>query len=115
MLAFGLAAAGPVMAQQTTPQAQQQAPAASTDYSDTQLKKFADASDKVAAVMQEYSPKVQATEDETERQKLLEEADKKMVAHVQDEGLSVEEFNGINMAIQQDPKVLERMKEVSNK
>lgn len=107
LLAFGLIAS-PVMAQQASG-------AATTEYSDAQLEKFANASEKVAMVMQEYSPKVQEASDEGQRQELLEEADKKMVAHVQDEGLSVEEFNGINTAIQQDPEVLERMKEISNK
>lgn len=107
LLAFGLIAS-PVMAQQANG-------AEATEYSDTQLQKFANASEKVAMVMQEYSPKVQEAGDEDQRQQLLEEADKKMVAHVQDEGLSVEEFNGINTAIQQDPEVLERMQKISNK
>ena len=97
----------PLMAQGTA------APAQQTQYSDVQLSKFANASEKVAAVVQEYNPKVQSTNDEDKRQQLLEEADKKMVASVQDEGLTVEEFNGINQAIQQDPQVLERMQRLS--
>lgn len=97
----------PVMAQNTP------APTQQSQYSDAQLNKFMNASEKVAVIVQEYNPKVQSTKDEDKRQQLLEEADQKMVASVQDEGLTVEEFNGINQSIQQDPEMVERIKKLS--
>lgn len=108
MLALG---AAPAVAQQAqAPAATQQAP---VNYSDTQLEKFVSASKKVAVISQEYTPKLQSTSDEATRQEVYREADEKMVSVVRDEGMSVEEFNGINQAIQQDPALMERVQNLA--
>src|SRR3546814_20865230 len=82
------------------------------DYSDAQLERFVSASQKVAMISQEYTPKLQATQNETTKKKVFEEADQKMVKAVQDEGMTVDQFNGINQALQQDPKLVERIQEI---
>ncbi|WP_017525415.1 DUF4168 domain-containing protein [Pusillimonas noertemannii] len=110
LLALG-AAAAPSMAQQAQAPAAQQAPAA--NYSDAQLEKFVSASKKVAVISQEYTPKLQSSTDETTRQEVYREADQKMVDVVRKEGMSVEEFNGINQAIQQDPALMERVQNIA--
>ncbi len=110
LLALG-AAAAPSMAQQAQAPAAQQAPAAS--YSDAQLEKFVSASKKVAVISQEYTPKLQSSTDEATRQEVYREADQKMVDVVRKEGMSVEEFNGINQAIQQDPALMERVQNIA--
>lgn len=108
MLALG---AAPAVAQQAqAPAATQQAP---VNYSDSQLEKFVSASKKVAVISQEYTPKLQSTNDEATRQEVYREADEKMVSVVRDEGMSVEEFNGINQAIQQDPALMERVQNLA--
>ncbi|NYT68127.1 DUF4168 domain-containing protein [Pusillimonas noertemannii] len=110
LLALG-AAAAPSMAQQAQAPAAQQAPAA--NYSDAQLEKFVSASKKVAVISQEYTPKLQSSTDEATRQEVYREADQKMVDVVRKEGMSVEEFNGINQAIQQDPALMERVQNIA--
>lgn len=111
LLAVG-AAAAPAMAQQpaSAPAASQQAP---VSYSDVQLEKFVSASKKVAVISQEYTPKFQSSNDEATRQQVYREADEKMVSVVRDEGLTVDEFNGINQAIQQDPALMERVQNIA--
>ena len=109
LLAMG-AAAAPSMAQQAQAPAAQQAP---VNYSDAQLEKFVSASKKVAVISQEYTPKLQSSTDEATRQEVYREADQKMVDVVRKEGMSVEEFNGINQAIQQDPALMERVQNIA--
>jgi len=114
LLALG-AATGSAIAQQAQAPATKPAPAApAQNYSDAQLEKFVSASKKVAVISQEYTPKLQSSKDETTRQQVYREADKKMVDVVQQEGMSVDEFNGINQAIQQDPALMQRVQNMAN-
>jgi hypothetical protein len=73
------------------------------------LQRFASASQKISGVVDEYRPKVDAAKTDAAKQKVVEEADAKMVKLVQADGLSVEEFNGIGQAIQQDPQLKQRL------
>lgn len=109
VVALGLSTT-PALAQQT-PAANPQVPMTAPDqnYSDAQLQKFVNASQKVAVISQQYTPQLETAKDDATRQKVYQEADKKMVAVVKDEGLSVGEFNGINQAVQQDPKLEQRV------
>jgi len=106
ILAAGLAAA-PAYAQSAAPAQPPAAPAIKP--SDAQLEKFAGASQKVALVADEYRPRVQAAQDDGTRQQLLKEADQKMVSVVNADGMTVDEFNGISLAIQQDPTLQQRV------
>lgn len=84
-----------------------------TSYSQTDLQKFVAAAEKVSVLTQEYAPKVQATSSSDEREAVVKEADEKMMGAVQDEGLTVEKFLAINQAAQADPKLQERLVELS--
>lgn len=99
--------------------AQQAAPAAQTQSavtpSDAQLQKFAAASQKVAMVADEYRPRLEAAKDEPAREQVYREADEKMVKAVQADGLTVDEFNGIGQAIEQDPQLRQRVIEMAQK
>lgn len=108
IIAFGLAS-GPVFGQQPAQTAPPASVAPADSYSDAQLEKFISASQKVAVISQEYTPKIEATSDQQQREEIFREADEKMVSVVQDEGLSVGEFNGINQALQQDPELEQRV------
>jgi len=112
LLAIGITS-GAAMAQQ--PAAQPAAPTAApaSSYSDAQLERFVSASEKVAMISQEYTPKLQASQDETAQKKIFEEADQKMVKAVHDEGLTVDQFNGINQSLQQDPNLVKRVQEIA--
>ncbi|NYT24131.1 DUF4168 domain-containing protein [Alcaligenaceae bacterium] len=114
MLAAGLAAA-PVMAQtaaQAPAPAQPVAPVVQP--TDAQLQKFVQASQKVAAVAEEYRPKLHASPDDGAREQVMREADEKMIQLVRADGLTVDEFNGIGAAVQQDPQLRQRAIELAN-
>lgn len=111
------ASLSPVMAvAQTAPAAQppaQMQPAIKP--TDAQLEKFASASQKVSVVADEYRPKLQAAKDDSARQQVYREADEKMVKVVQADGLTVDEFNGIGQAVQQDPTLRKRVVDIVQK
>jgi len=77
--------------------------------SEEQLQKFASASQKVAMVADEYRPKLQAAKDDAAREQVYREADEKMVRMVNADGLTVDEFNGIGQAVDQDPQLRQRV------
>jgi len=83
--------------------------------SEAQLQKFANASQKVAMVADEYRPKLQAAKDDAAREQVYREADEKMVRMVNADGLTVDEFNGIGQAIEQDPQLRQRVVEMAQK
>ncbi len=85
----------------------------SSQFSDTDLQKFVAASQKVAVISQDYAPKLQEAEDPTEQQKVLEEADQKMISAVEKEGISVDQFMMINQAAQQDPALAQRIQGIA--
>jgi len=107
LLATGLA--GAAAAQDAAP-----APQPIVSPSETQLDKYASAVQKVAVVAEQYRPRVQAAQDDASRQQVLKEADEKMVSLVQADNLTVEEYNGISQAVQQDPELRQRVIEKIN-
>ena len=112
ILAVAALSGAPALAQNApasqSPSQTQAAPPA-IQPSDQQLQRFASASQKVSGVVDEYRPKVDAAKSDAAKQKVVEEADAKMVKLVQADGLSVEEFNGIGRAVQQDPQLKQRL------
>ena len=95
LLAISITGAGVAVAQQ--PAAQPNAPM----------------TEKVAMISQEYTPKLQASKDEATQKEMFEEADKKMVKAVHDEGMTVDQFNGINQSLQRDPNLVKRVQEIA--
>lgn len=108
MLTAALSGA-PALAQNAPPASQTPMAPAAVQPTDQQLQRFASASQKVSGVVDEYRPKVDAAKTDDAKQKLIQEADAKMVKLVQADGLSVEEFNGIGHAVQQNPQLKERL------
>lgn len=94
----------------TTGQPQAAAPA--QDFSEQQLQQFADASQEIATVSQEYTERLQSAEGEEAQQEIRMEANEKMVEEVEDSGLDVDTFNAIGQAIQQDPELMQRVQEM---
>ncbi|WP_163559890.1 DUF4168 domain-containing protein [Halomonas sp. NO4] len=96
------------------PAATQQQPSVSAeDISDQQLQQFADASQEIAVISQEYTQRLQEAEDEQTQQEVRMEANDKMVEVVEDSGLDVDTFNAIGQAIQQDPEMMQRVQEMA--
>ncbi|WP_404471386.1 DUF4168 domain-containing protein [Vreelandella venusta] len=115
LLATGLLA-GTAHAQQTQdpaqdPMATQQAPA--QDFSDQQLQQFADASQEIAVISQEYTQRLQEAEGEAAQQEVRAEANDRMIDIVEDSGLDVDTFNAIGQSIQQDPEMMQRVQEMA--
>jgi len=92
---------------------QAQATATAQDFSDQQLQQFADASQEIAVISQEYTQELQAAEGEQAQQDVRMEANDKMVEAVEQSGLDVDTFNAIGQAIQQDPDMMQRVQEMA--
>lgn len=83
------------------------------DFSDAQLQQFADASQEIAVLSQEYTERLQAAEGEEAQQQVRVEANEEMVSVVEESGLKVDTFNAIGQAIQQDPELMKRVQEMA--
>ena len=77
--------------------------------SEAQIQQYVNAARKVEAVVQDYQPRLQSAQDDIARQAVIQEADEKMVAAVQSDGLTVDQYNGISVAVQQDPELRQRI------
>ncbi|MBZ5486163.1 DUF4168 domain-containing protein [Halomonas aquamarina] len=91
---------------------QQAAPA--QDFSDQELQQFADASQEIAVISQEYTQRLQEAEDEAAQQEVRTEANDRMIEVVEDSGLDVDTFNAIGQSIQQDPEMMQRVQEMAS-
>lgn len=117
LLTAGLMSAQAAFAQQDPAQdpavAPEQQAAPAQDFSDEQLQQFADASQEIAMISQEYTERLQAAEDEASQQEVRMEANDRMVEVVEDSGLDVDTFNAIGHSIQQDPEMMQRVQEMA--
>ena len=95
------------------PAAQPQAQAPAQDFSDDQLQQFADASQEIAVISQEYTERLHAAEDEQAQQEVRMEANDRMVEVVEENGLDVDTFNAVGHAIQQDPELMQRVQQMA--
>lgn len=74
---------------------------------DQQIEQYADAAQEVAIIAAAYQPKLESATTEEQRMQIMQEADQEMVAKVQEHGLSVDDYNGISLAVQQDVRLRE--------
>ncbi|MCS2609695.1 DUF4168 domain-containing protein [Halomonas dongshanensis] len=111
-LMAGVANAQEAQAPAQDPMATQQAPA--QDFSDQQLQQFADASQEIAVISQEYTERLHAADDEAAQQEVRTEANDRMIEVVENSGLDVDTFNAIGQAIQQDPEMMQRVQEMAS-
>jgi len=92
VLAFALGlAAAPAMAQQ--------------QFSEQQLDAFAETVVAVNPLIMDWNQKIQAAQSEQEKQQLAEQARAQVVSAIEDGGLSVETYNQIAQAAQNDPEL----------
>lgn len=78
------------------------------------LETFLEARAEVLNVQKEYSSRLQSVEDDQEVADLQAEVREKMVMVVQDAGLSVDEFNRIAQAAQNDPDVAAKLESLAD-
>ena len=110
--AIALLAAGSFMAPAT--QAQQKPfdpPSASTPTSipDTKLDAVAAAAKRVVAIGDSYEQKLAKAAGDSEKEKIVDEANKAVTKAVNDQGLSVDEYVSIMKVAQDDPAVRDRL------
>ena len=109
-ISFGLAA--PIAHAQSTAPVPSAPPAPQIiEPSDQQLDQYAIAAQQLTVVAADYQPKLEAATDDQARQNIMREADGKMVAVVEKSGLSVDQYNGISLAIQQDPTLRQQVEQ----
>jgi len=81
---------------------------------DQKLDATAAALDQIADVKESYTKQIEATPSDSDKQRLVDDANKALVKAVTDQGLSVEEYTSIMVVAQNDPmvrqKILQRMK-----
>ncbi len=95
-LTLGLAAA-PAMAQQ--------------QFSDQQLDAFAETVVAVNPLIMDWNQKIQSAQSEQEKQQLAEQARTQVVSVIEDGGLSIETYNQIAQAAQNDPDLRQDIQE----
>src|SRR3546814_6533851 len=74
LLALGMLSGAAVAQQAPAPSQNSPMTVPTPDYSDAQLERFVSASQKVAMISQEYTPKLQATQNETTKKKEIRRA-----------------------------------------
>jgi len=96
------AASGPALAQE-----------AQTEFSDQQLESFVVAAIAVDEVIREWNPRIQAAENEEQAAQLREEANAALLETIaQTEGMTVEQYQEIGQALQNDPELANRVNEI---
>lgn len=100
--------------QQAAPEAPMPEAAQTVDFSDTDLQKFADVQGDLEKIRNEYSGRLESTEDPDQAAKLQQEASQKMVQTVQDKGLAVETYSNIALAIQSNPELRDKVQSMLN-
>ncbi len=108
ILAFALAAPLPASAQMDSGQP----PISAEDLSETQLESFAAAATRVSEITEQLQMQAQGVENEEELMQLQEQANMQMLQAVEDEGLTVDEYNTIFQVAQVDPELNARLVEM---
>lgn len=91
--------------QQPPPQPPQQQPAMPSQLSQAQIESFADAALEVQQVQQEYDAQVQSAENPEELEQLQQQAQQDAQQAIEDQGMSLDEYNAILQAANQDPQL----------
>jgi hypothetical protein len=79
-----------------------------TSIPDEKLGAAAAALRRVASIKQDYAQRLQQADD-SDKQRLVDEANGALVQAVKDQGLSVEEYTAILVVAQNDPQVREKI------
>lgn len=78
-------------------------------FSQAQLEAYAAAVVKVQEIDRAWQPKIDQAENETEAEIMTTEATDEMIGEIEAEGLSVQEYNAITQAAEQDPQLYDRI------
>lgn len=87
----------------------QQGGQAAANVDEASLNKFKDAFAEVNGIRESFAGKLENVEDPQKAQKLQQQAQEDMVSAVEDAGLSVQEYNQIFAAVQQNPELQQKV------
>jgi hypothetical protein len=85
--------------------AQQQQPMMPPELSQSQIETFADATLELRQVQQEFDAQMQGAQDAAEIERLQQQAQQEAQQAIEGNGLSVDEYNAIVQAANQDPQL----------
>lgn len=80
-----------------------------TDVSDEMVAKVGAAVGQVALIRQEYTERVQAAQDDGERDRLAERAQQAAVKAIGDQGISISDYNEVVTAAEGNPELEDRL------
>lgn len=83
------------------------------DVSDEDIENFSAAMVDVQELGQEWTQRMQETDDQEELSKMQEEAQEEMIGAIEDHGMTVEEYNEIATAAQQDPELAQEIEQAA--
>lgn len=110
-LTLGLGAAPSIHAQEQAPyQVPQDVPEAMNpaDVSDQHLEKFANVNLKAQEIQDKYKSQVDGAETMDDVEKIQEKMNLELVNAIESEDISVEDYQRVGMAVQQDPELRKR-------
>jgi hypothetical protein len=84
------------------------------EVTDDMIEKVGTAVGRIAAIQQSYGPRVAAAESEDEKQGLQKQATIDAVKAISDQGLTVEQYNEVVVAAQEDTELEQRLLEAAN-
>jgi hypothetical protein len=88
---------------------QQQPPAQAAEFDQKQIESFASAARQVHQIRSKWLPRLQEPSNADKVQELQAQANAEMRGAVEEKGLTVDSYNAIAEAAQQDPKLAERI------
>jgi hypothetical protein len=88
------------------------APWVEPDFTEEQLRRFAEAVWDVHEVTQGYAPRIEAAPTEEEQEALLVEALHQAIEAVEEAGLTLEEYDQIAEAVEEDPALAQQVNEL---
>lgn len=109
-LYLGLAA--PLASAQTAnpaPTAQPAAGAQAKQFGEKKLESFAESLGEIMEIREEFTGKLQQTEDAEKARDLQQQANEKMLGVIEENDISIDEYNAINQAVQTDPELRNRV------
>jgi len=91
------------------PTAQPAAGAQAQQFSETKLENFAESLGEIMEIREEFTGKLQQTEDADKARDLQQQANEKMLGVIEENDISIDEYNAINEAVQTDPELRNRV------
>lgn len=94
----------PAQSDETQTDEDQGAAAEAIDPTDEQVDSFVNATVRIITIQQKAQKEMTATEEQEKQKQVRDEAMQMIVAAVEEEGLSVDEYNGIVQKVESDPE-----------